>query len=180
MMASSGRGAKRCLAETHSSVGLPKQGGGGVNRYHLMVRYSTAIAVVARNRAALRQHCFRRDRALRGSGFSPRQCGDRSAFVFGKLLVDPSSAVMAPPDPAGQKPSGDRSPRQQHVPQMPDLGPGGLWAQAQDSKSAFSEHRASSSAGPFAEQDRSTAGRGRIPDACTIAQMDHAAIEVTG
>jgi hypothetical protein len=49
---------------------------------------------------------------------------------------------MTPPDLAGQQFSGDRSPRNDDFSQMPDLGPGGLWVEAQYPKPlvAFSMH----------------------------------------
>src|SRR3954470_756648 len=66
--------------------------------------------------------------------------------VFGEFLVDPSSAVMAPPDLAGQQFSGNGSTRNENFPQVPDLGPGGLWAEAQypNPLVAFSMHGARS------------------------------------
>ena len=65
-----------------------------------------------------------------------------SVAVFGKFLVDPAAAVVTAPDLAGQQATSDRAPRNDHVPQVPDLGPCRFWAQAQYSKSlpAFSEH----------------------------------------
>ncbi len=102
-----------------------------------------------------------------------------STLVFGEFLVDPSPAVMAPPDLAGQQASSDRSPGHEDVPEMPDLGPGGLWAQAQYSKSlsAFSEHRAFSPAKP----SRGTGSldgwsAGGVSSTRTIAHVDRAAV----
>src|SRR4051794_35276833 len=65
-----------------------------------------------------------------------------SVRIFGELLVDPAPAVMAPPDLPGQQFSGDRSPGNDDLPEVPDLGPGGFWGQVQDSKPflAFGMH----------------------------------------
>src|SRR5882757_5757063 len=68
----------------------------------------------------------------------------RSVGVFGEFLVDPSPAVMAPPDLAGQQSSGDGPPRNDDFPEMPDLGPGGLRTGVRYSEPflAFGVHRA--------------------------------------
>lgn len=57
-----------------------------------------------------------------------------SPVIFGEFLVDPASAVVAPPDLAQQQLPCDRPSRNKDGPQVPDLGPTGLRIQSQHSK----------------------------------------------
>jgi len=56
------------------------------------------------------------------------------AIVFGERLVDPTPPVVAAPHLAHQQSAGDRAARNDHLPEMPDLGPGRHRAQAQHSR----------------------------------------------
>ena len=109
------------------------------------------------------------------------------SLKFLEFLVDPAAAVVAAPNLAGQQAAGDRSPGNDHAPQMPDLGPCRFWAQAQYSKSlpAFSEHVGfrKTRAG---KRNRMRDGLvipvagWKVSGAHTIARADPAAIEVAG
>ncbi len=55
-------------------------------------------------------------------------------------LINPAPAVVAPPDLSEDQATRDRSARNKHGPQVPCLGPCGLWAQAQHVQTAFPCH----------------------------------------
>ena len=72
-----------------------------------------------------------RQRARAGTG--RRRLNEGSA-IFDEFLVDPAPAVVPPPHLAKHQPTGDRTPRDEDGPEVPNLRPGRLGTRGWDGK----------------------------------------------